>query len=182
MNGSPSPSHPFGSEGEERSYPAFMRLPWEYKRTGDPWNAVNASSHYRKCEQTAIANELLNSIPAHRVTSKKLKSALASTHGGVIRDLEDFDKALQFGISAHAMTPKDFRPGTLLGAVNFDLGNYAEGKEWFDKAVERGATERSIDAELRGILLRADKVEREKIRACLIEKDPVRYQWCKHLR
>ncbi len=138
MNGSPSPSHPFGSEGEERSYPAFMRLPWEYKRTGDPWNAVNASSHYRKCEQTAIANELLNSIPAHRVTSKKLKSALASTHGGVIRDLEDFDKALPFGISAHAMTPKDFRPCTLLGAVNFDLGNYAEGKEWFDKGLSVG--------------------------------------------
>ncbi|MGJ0515491.1 MAG: hypothetical protein ACR65O_07050 [Methylomicrobium sp.] len=36
----------------------------EYQRTEDPWHAVNASSHYRKCNAAQKADELLYSIPA----------------------------------------------------------------------------------------------------------------------
>lgn len=36
----------------------------EYQRTEDPWHAVNASSHFRKCNAAQKADELLHSIPA----------------------------------------------------------------------------------------------------------------------
>jgi hypothetical protein len=149
----------------------------EYRKTNDPWSAVNASSHYRKCRQAKDAHELLTSIPAQRQKAPKLRSAIATTHGGVMRDLQRFDDAIEFGNQAHKLTPKDFRPCTLLGAVNFELGNYDAGRDWYGKATELGASERSIEYDLRGILLRADPAKREEIRAFLLKDDPVRYRW-----
>jgi hypothetical protein len=154
----------------------------EYDRTSDPWNAVNASGHYRKCNQARKAHDLLTSVPAGRQKAPKLNSAICTTHGGVMRDLKRLDEALKFGDQAHALTPKDLRPCTLLGAVNIEMGNYLIGLEWYEKAKERGASERSIDYDPRGILLRADKVKREEIRAVLLREDSERYKWVRNLK
>lgn len=153
----------------------------EYKRTTDPWNAVNASGHYRKCQQARKAHDLLTSIPAERQNAPKLKSAIATTHGGAMRDLNHLDEALSLGNQAHELTPKDFRPCTLLGAVNFELGHYDIGQDWYAKATERGASERSIDHDLLGILIRAAPTKREEIKAFLLREDPTRYQWVNNL-
>jgi len=153
----------------------------EYRRTTDPWNAVNASGHYRKCEKARNAHDLLTSIPAERQKAPKLRSAIATTHGGVMRDLKRLDEALNLGNQAHALTPKDFRPCTLLGAVNFELGHYDVARDWYAKAIDRGATERSIDYDLRGIFLRADPAKREEIKAFLLREDPARYRWVNNL-
>lgn len=149
----------------------------EYRRTNDPWNAVNASGHYRKCDQARKAHDLLTSIPIERQKVPKLRSAIATTHGGVMRDLKRLVEALNFGKYAHELTQKDYRPCTLLGAVNFELGHYDIARDWYAKAIERGATERSIDHELRSIFLRADPNKREEIRAFLLREDPERYRW-----
>lgn len=154
----------------------------EYRRTADSWNAVNASGHYRKCKQAKKAHDLLTSIPAERQKTPRLRSAIATTHGGAMRDLKRLDEALDLGNHAHALTPQDFRPCTLLGAINFELGHYDIGQDWYAKAIERGATEHSIDYDLRGILLRADPAKCEKIKAFLLCEDPVRYQWVNNLR
>lgn len=154
----------------------------EYKRTNDLWCAVNASGHYRKCNQSRNAHELLNSIPGTRKIAPKLHSAIYTTHGGVMRDLSRFDDALKFGSQAHVLTPKDFRPCTLLGAVNIEMGNYSAGSEWYEKAEELGASKRSIDYDLRGILLRADNDKREKLKAFLLREDPERYKWVSSLK
>jgi hypothetical protein len=154
----------------------------EYTRTNDLWSAVNASGHYRKCNQSRKAHDLLTSIPATRQKPPKLNSAICTTYGGVMRDLSRFDEALKFGHQAHALTPKDFRPCTLLGAVNIEMGNYSAGSEWYEKAEERGASKRSIDCDLRGILLRADNVKREKLKAFLLREDPERYKWVRSLK
>ena len=75
------------------------------------------------------------------------------------------------------MTPKDFRPCTLLGAVHVELGNLTAGWDWYQKAEELGASERSVDQDLRGILRRADKHRREEIQSFLLRADPARYGW-----
>lgn len=149
----------------------------EYRRTSDPWNAVNASGHYRKCEGAKQAHDLLISIPTERQKVPKLRSAIATTHGGVMRDLNGLDEALKLGNQAHADTPKDFRPCTLLGAVHFELGHYETGRDWYAKAIQRGASEHSIDYDLRGIFLRANPVKREEIKAFLLRENPDRYRW-----
>jgi len=149
----------------------------EYQRTNDPWNAVSACGHYRKCNQSTNAHNLLNSIPIIRQKAPKLNSAICTTHGGVMRDLNRLDEALKFGSQAHALTPNNFRPCTLLGAVNFEMGNYEIGTDWYVKATERGATESSIDNDLRGIFLRTDRAKRDEIMTFLLSQDTVRYKW-----
>lgn len=149
----------------------------EYSRTSDPWNAVNASGHFRKCDRSISAHDLLTSIPASQLTTPKLKSAICTTHGGVMRDLGRMDDALALGSQAHVLTPRDFRPCTLLGAVNIELGNLSVGWDWYRKAEERGASERSIDYDLRGIFMRADEARRVEIRTFLLREDPARYRW-----
>ena len=61
--------------------------------------------------------------------------------------------------------------------MNFELGNYDSGRDWYAKAIERGANERSIDYDLRGILLRASPAKRGEIKAFLLQADPDRYRW-----
>ena len=149
----------------------------EYRRTADAWNAVNASGHYRKCEQAKEAHDLLESIPANRQSSRKLRSAIATTHGGVMRDLNRLDEALNLGDEAHALAPQDFRPCTLLGAVNFELGHFEVARDWYSKAIDRGAEEGLIDVDLRRVFARADMTKRREMRAFLLKEDPVRYRW-----
>ena len=149
----------------------------EYRRTQDPWNAINASGHYRKCDQPELALELLGSVPANRFKHPKIHSAMCTTHGGVMRDLGRRNEALQLGKQGHELQPRNFRPCTLLGAVCTELGNFGEGHDWYAKAEERGASKQSIDTELRGIFLRVDKARRETMRASLLAKDPNRYRW-----
>jgi len=59
----------------------------EFKKRKDPWLAVNASSHYRKCEKARTADSVLNAIAVTGIKNIKLKSAICTTHGGVKRDL-----------------------------------------------------------------------------------------------
>lgn len=149
----------------------------EHRKTGDAWSVVNASGHYRKCKKPELADKLLTSIPAAHKKNARLSSAICTTHGGVMRDLGRLSEALKLGGQAHALTPKDFRPCTLLGAVSFEMEDYDEGRDWYAMAGKRGASERSIDDDLRGLLRRADKARREDMKAFLLSDDPVRYRW-----
>ncbi|MCQ4277760.1 hypothetical protein NA643_01545 [Pseudomonas stutzeri] len=149
----------------------------EYRRTQDPWNAINASGHYRKCNQPESALELLASVPTNRLRHPKVHSAICTTQGGVMRDLGRRDEAYKLGKQGHELMPKNFRPCTLLGAVCMELGDYMAGHDWYAKAEERGASKQSIDIELRGIFARADNARRGTMRASLLAKDPDRYRW-----
>jgi hypothetical protein len=149
----------------------------EYSRNRDPWSAINASGHYRKCKQPELARKLLISVPPKSLKKPKIHSAMLTTHGGVLRDLKRRDEALGFGKKAHELQPQNFRPCTLLGALNIELGNFSEGHDWYAKAEKNGASKQSIDTELEGIFRRADKVLRETMRTSLLIIDPARYQW-----
>ena len=149
----------------------------EYKRTQDPWNVINGSGHYRKCDRPSDALQLLDQADMARFTLPKLKSALFTTRGGVMRDLGRRDESVKLGDQAHELTPKDFRPCTLLGAVHMELGNYNLAHDWYNKAIKLGATEQSVDSELKRIYAQADKAKRESIKAFLLAEDAVRFSW-----
>ena len=151
----------------------------EFKQTRDPWAAVNASGHYRKCNRAGDADSLLKTIRVEKQKSFKLKSALCTTHGGVMRDLGRWDEALRLGEKAHAFRPDDYRPCTLLGAVHWEMGNYHLGQEWYAKAVERGATVDDVDQDLRRIFFQADQTKQVEMRDFLLREDSVRYAWAK---
>lgn len=158
-------------------YVEAKHLASEFKRTGDPWQAVNASGHFRKCEEPGQAEQLLGNIEISRVKSAKLHSALCTTHGGVKRDLHKFDLALKLGLRAHELTPLDFRPCTLLGAVYYEQGDYEQGKKWYDEAVKRGFKELQVDNELKIIFRRLDQDKQVEMREHLLSLDQERYEW-----
>jgi hypothetical protein len=151
----------------------------EFKKSKDSWSAVNASSHYRKCNESNTADSMLNKIDVSILKDRKLKSALCTTHAGVKRDLKKYDAALALGEQTHFLTPQDFRPCTLLGAVNMEIGQYDLGQYWYGKAVKRGYNEKSMDDELRSIFICAEKSKQEALRNHLLKMDPARYSWAK---
>lgn len=149
----------------------------EYRRTQDPWNVINASKHYRKCAQPKTALELIGSVPNDRLKQPKVRSAIFTTHGGVMRDLGQRSVAIELGETAHALMPKDYRPCTLLGAVHMELQHFDKGHKWYEKARERGAPEQGIDSELRTIFQQLDSVGREAMKTFLLAEDSHRHQW-----
>lgn len=151
----------------------------KFQSSNNPWDAINASSHFRKCNQATKADSILINIDSSKLKSKKIESAFHTTYGGVKRDLEKFIEAINHGNKAHLLTPNDFRPCTLLGAVNMEIRNYEEGQAWYRKAVERGATQKSVDDDLRSIFMRSEKSKRKELGTFLYNKDPERYGWVK---
>lgn len=149
----------------------------QYRRKQDPWYVVNASGHYRKCDQPNTALDLINSVPHDRLKQPKVRSAIFTTRGGVMRDLGQRSVAIELGESAHALMPIDYRPCTLLGAVHMELQHFEEGHDWYEKARERGAPAHDIDSELRSIYQQLDEVGRIAMRNFLLEEDSHRYQW-----
>lgn len=151
----------------------------EFKNKKDPWLAVNASSHYRKCDKSITADQLLNTIKVKNLKNIKLKSAIYTTHGGVKRDLSNRQEALTLGELAHNLTKKDFRPCTLLGAVNIENGYYELGQAWYAKAIENGFSKKAMDSELRSIYMRLTRAEKASLRSHLHNIDSQRYRWAK---
>ncbi|MBC7139115.1 MAG: hypothetical protein H5U17_10270 [Defluviimonas sp.] len=151
---------------------------WEESR--DPWDAVNASAHWRKADEPQQALEVTGAALAKAGRSPKPRSALLTTRGGAMRDAGRLTEARTLGLEAHELTPADFRPCTLLGAVSMGLGDLAAGHEWYAKAEALGAERRAIDQDLRALLIRSEPDARDRIRNYLLEQDPERFAWLRN--
>ena len=92
-----------------------------------------------------------------------------------MRDQGRFPEAQQAGETAHALSPRDYRPCTLLGAVHIQQGNYALGHGWYQKAEERGAPPAGIDSEIRALLQSMPKEQQMSAVSELLRIDPIRY-------
>ena len=151
---------------------------WEESR--DPWDAVNASAHWRKADEPQRALDVTEAALAKAGRSPKLRSALLTTRGGAMRDAGRLTEARTLGLEAHELTPADCRPCTLLGAVSMELGDLAGGHEWYAKAEALGAGRCDIDQDLRALLIRSEPDARDRIRNYLLEQDPERFAWLRN--
>lgn len=155
----------------------------EYKKNvKNIWNAINASSQLRKCQASLEAEELLESITVSDKKDKKLLSAYFTTLGGVRRDLRKVNVAIDNASKAHNLTPDNYRPCTLLGAIYMETYQYTLGHEWYEKAIERGATDQSVNADLKSIISKMDKAQRNEMIEHLLKLDPYTYSWLKSLK
>lgn len=150
----------------------------EYKRTKGFWNIVNASAHWRKADQPRTAVKLTNNLQNLRALKEaKLKSALFTTRGGALRDLDELKEAEDCALEAIEHFSQSHNPYTLMGALCYDTRRYVEGDEWFEKAIKRGAKPNDQESEIRRILNRKKGKERQDIIDHLLKKDPVRFAW-----
>lgn len=149
-----------------------------WRETKDPWDAINASSHWRKGGHPELAVSLTNdALAANSTSAPKIRSALATTRGAALRALDRQAEAKAMGEEAHALVPNDYRPCTLLGAINIELGELIKGHEWFVKAEQRGAPRMAVDHDIRTLLVRIPDAERDLFRAFLLDQDPERFAW-----
>ena len=166
----------------------FHRLEANYylqefeKNKKNIWNAINASSQLRKCRASLEAEELLAKMLIDGMKDKKLLSAYFTTLGGVRRDLRKVEVAIDNAFKAHNLTPDNYRPCTLLGAIYMETRQYTLGHEWYEKASERGAPKQSINADLKSILSKMDKAQRNEMIEHLLKLDPYTYSWLKSLK
>ena len=154
----------------------------EYKTTKLHWHAINASSQLRKAKASKEAEKFLENTEISLNKNKKLLSAYFTTLGGVKRDIRKVDTAIECGVKAHENNSQDYRPCTLLGAIYMENHEYTLGHDWYSKARDRGAPEKSINADLRSILLKLDKSKRIEMIASLLKKDPYLYSWLKDIK
>jgi hypothetical protein len=145
-----------------------------------PWELVNASAVYRKLNMSKVIKPVLEDSYPFKFTNnnEKLKSALLTTYGGVCRDLGSNKQSIKLGHEAHKVTPLNFRPCTLLGAVHISTGEFSLGHEWYEKAKERGFSQGAYDNDIRSIYIRANKEMKKRIKQNLIQTGH-KYDWLK---
>ncbi|WP_159075004.1 hypothetical protein [Shewanella baltica] len=149
-----------------------------WKQKNMPWELVNASAAYRKGGELKKIRKTLNEqYPfAHAGKDKKLKSALLTTFGGVCRDQEDFTRGIELGHEAHKVTPLNFRPCTLLGAIYLSTGEFDLGHEWYGKAKDRGFTQNAYDNDIKSVYFRACDEIKSRLKQNLIATGH-KYDW-----
>lgn len=153
----------------------------EFKRTGNRWNLVNASSHLRKADRSKSALELTDNLPLNSIKDNKLKSALLTTRGGAFRDCDKLDDAEICALQAMKYQADSHHPYTLMGAICYQQGKYFEGDKWFNEAIKRGAKPLDMDSEIKSILKKAkDEKQRQELVNYLLKKDSNRYAWAKN--
>ncbi|MDZ8189892.1 MAG: hypothetical protein RMX96_34285 [Nostoc sp. ChiSLP02] len=153
---------------------------YEFQSTGNKWNLVNASSHWRKADEPEQALQLTNYLEFNNIRENKLKSALLTTRGGAFRDIENLDKAENCARQAIEYQPKSHHPYTLMGAICFERHQYSDGEYWFQEAIKRGANPRDMDSEIKRVVKNTkDENKRREVIKYLLNKDSKRYSWAK---
>jgi hypothetical protein len=153
----------------------------EFKRTGNRWNLVNASSHLRKADRSKSALELTDNLPLNSIKDNKLKSALLTTRGGAFRDCDKLDDAEICALQAMKYQADSHHPYTLMGAICYEQGKYFEGDKWFNEAIKRGAKPLDMDSEIKSVLNKTkDQKQRQELVNYLLKKDSYRYAWAKN--
>lgn len=153
----------------------------EYQRTGNRWNLPSASSNWRKANEPERSLKVTEKVNWNKVQESDLKSALWVTRGAAFRDLHQLDEAESCATEAMKCQPDSHQPYTLLGAICYDRGKYAEGDKWFEMATERGSDD--TDNEIEKIVrMTKDKDKRREVVDYLLNKDPNRYQWASSYR
>ena len=101
---------------------------------------------------------------------------MLTTYGGVCRDLALYGDAIKLGLEAHNVTPLNFRPCTLLGAVYLSTGEFDLGHEWYGKAKERGFSQDAYDNDIKSVYFRASAEMKNRLKQNLISTDHS-YKW-----
>lgn len=154
-----------------------------WRKTRDPWDAINASSHWRKGNRAEIAISLTGEALAAMGTAEpKVRSALATTRAAALRAVARLTEARALAEDAHALMPDDYRPCTLLGAIHIELGEYDVGVEWFGEAERLGAKKGAVDHDIRALLARMPNAQINRVAALLVEQDPERFSWLRSKR
>jgi len=103
------------------------------------WDLVEACSFFRKAGHSKITVDLTTRMDFGAVTDRRAYSALLTTRGAAFRDLGDIEAAKQLAAEAMQVSPHDYEPHNLMGAIFHQLGKIDERDHHFETAKRLGA-------------------------------------------
>ena len=146
----------------------FAVLALYYEQDG---KFATAGSFWRKAEDPSRALRVSE--------GKRPASSILCMRGGAYRDLGELDPAETCGVQAISLSPTEYHPYNLLGAIYYQRGLPEQGDIFLQKARELGSKSNE-DAEIRSAFKKAGKDEQRHVAEYLLKKDPERYVWAKH--
>ncbi|HBK99048.1 MAG TPA: hypothetical protein DD001_17860 [Microcoleaceae bacterium UBA10368] len=150
----------------------------EYKRTGNKWNLVSASSDWRKAKNPQKASELTNNFNFNKIPGDELKSALLTTRGTAFRDVENFSEAEKCAKQAIDYCPHGYEPYLLMATICKRQEKYEDYVFWENEAIKRGAELGDEDYELKRMVKNIkDEVKLQEVVEYLLKEDPRQYAW-----
>lgn len=146
-----------------------------FRKYGDGWDLVKASSHWRTA---GSPDKALDATKGFSSGDKRLMAAVLTTRGGAFRDINALTEAEDCARKALTANPDSVRHAyNLLGAICYQRGSPEEGDKHFEKA---GITPDERDRQIRDVLAKAGRVEKTEVARYLLRKDPKRYEWAKY--
>lgn len=152
-----------------------------YKHSDDPWLLVKACKFLRKANLPEKVLAITSDASSSRFKSSKVLSALLTTRGGALRDLNDLAAAKKSALDAIRASPESYHPHNLIGAILYEEGSPSEGDEHFSEAIRLGSTPRDQEFEIRRALNRSTAEARDRVIEYLLSKDPEKYSWVRNL-
>lgn len=151
----------------------------DYKHNGDPWLLVKTCKFLRKANLPDKVVSVTSDIFPSDILNSRVHSALLTTRGGALRDLNDLTAAKKSALDAIRVSPVSFHPHNLIGAILYEEGNPSEGDKHFAEATRLGSTPRDQEFEIRRALDRSTTKARDKIIEYLLAKDEKKYSWAR---
>jgi len=149
----------------------------KFQKSGDLWDLIKASRYWRLGSQPMRALDLTSDLTTE---DSRLMSAVLTTRGGALRDINALSEAEQCAVEALQHSPNEHYPYNLLGAIYFQSGQPEKGDEFFLKAQQLGAGEKAQESDMRNAMKNAGQEEKRVVAEYLLRKDPERYKWAKH--
>lgn len=148
-----------------------------YRSKRLPWDLVKLCKSLRKCAKQATAISYFESEYLNIKDNNKVLGALFTTIGGSCRDIEEFDKAWEYGLAAIQTSPNSYHPYNLLGGICYSKGNPNQGDHYFEKALELGADATRQSNVIKNALHNSSAEVRKVISEYLLKKDPHKFEW-----
>lgn len=152
----------------------------EHRRTGNKWQIVSAVSEWRKAEKLDRALALTENLALNKILDKKLKGALLTNRGFVLRDAGNYAEARSRAEQALKFNLDALEPYLLIATLCYRNSSFAEGDRWKQQAIERGANPGDLDHEMKRLVKNTKEAEkRQNLIKHLLKTDPHRYAWAR---
>jgi tetratricopeptide (TPR) repeat protein len=145
-----------------------------YHTIKDPDYLIRAAKLCRRINRPEEALRLTDNLTT---SNDQRQLSLLTIRGAAYKDLGDYEQAIALAENAQERHPKSYNAYLLLGMIYYSLMMYSKGDEFFQKAIELGASPQIYRNEIKAILTGNSVYVKTKLSNHLLSKDSQRYQW-----
>ncbi|WP_436660318.1 tetratricopeptide repeat protein [Acinetobacter sp. P1(2025)] len=153
----------------------------KYQEKKNEWKAIVTATHLLKCNDFKTAKTFLTDTNIHLSSNKKLLCNYFLLLGQIVFNLNQIKQAIEYTTKAFEQQPTNEQVLTALGTMYIYDGQYRIGHAWYQKAIDRGASPKTIETEIRTIILKTKPSERKNVANTLLEFNVGHCFWLREL-